>query len=152
MTEERKKANRTILRLRQVNDQMHQCLLSLTSPVATDGTGIVPILEITDDTKRKEIIDSVLDSIVLKEIDSKHIHITINPKKVIANDYCYDYIYDKSTMPYPKTIEHHKVYDTYTEVTSEVAANRRFTKAMGRQRRYECKINARAKVKAQKQL
>ena len=152
VTEERKKANRTILRLRQVNDQMHQCLLSLTSPVATDGTGIVPILEITDDTKRKEIIDSVLDSIVLKEIDSKHIHITINPKKVIANDYCYDYIYDKSTMPYPKTIEHHKVYDTYTEVTSEVAANRRFTKAMGRQRRYECKINARAKVKAQKQL
>lgn len=106
VNEERKKIERDILKVKEQTRQMKQYITSLQTPV-TDGTGIVSVLEITDDEKRKEIIDSVLQEITLERIDDMHIHITIVPKKTVASQYTYDYLYDRTTWPYPKTLEHH---------------------------------------------
>ena len=122
---------------------MKQYLTSLQEPV-TDGTGIVSVLEITDDEKRKEIINQCVEEIKLDAIDDTHVHITIVPKATIANQYWFDYFYDKTVKNNPKTMEHHTKYDTYADITKDIVAGRRLTKKYVKQRIHESKINARA--------
>lgn len=140
---ERKQVEKSILKVQEQTRQMKQYLTSLQEPV-TDGTGIVPVLEITDDEKRKEIINLCIEEIKLDAIDDTHVHITIVPKATIANQYWFDYFYDKTVKNYPKTTEHHTAFDTYEDITEWIVKDRRLTKKYVRQRTYESKINARA--------
>ena len=140
---ERRQIEKAILKVMDQTRQMKQYLVSLQDPVS-DGTGIVSILEITDDEKRKEIINQCIDEIKLETIDATHVHITIVPKAIIANHYCYDYFYDKTVKNNPKTIEHHTSYNTYEDITKWVVKGRRLTKKYVKQRTQESKINAKA--------
>lgn len=140
---ERKQVEKSILKVQEQTRQMRQYLTSLQEPV-TDGTGIVPVLEITDDEKRKEIINQCIEEIKLDTIDDTHVHITIVPKATIANQYWFDYFYDKTVKNNPKTMEHHTEYDTYADITKDIVAGRRLTKKYVKQRIHESKINARA--------
>lgn len=144
---ERRQIEKSILNVMEQTRQMKQYLTSLQAPV-TDGTGIVPVLEITDDVKRKEIINQCIDEIKLDAIDATHIRITIVPKTTIANQYWFDYIYDKTAKNYPKTTEHHTLYDTYEDITEWIVKGRRLTKKYVKQRIQESKINARAMATA----
>ena len=144
---ERRQIEKSILNVMEQTRQMKQYLTSLQAPV-TDGTGIVPILEITDDVKRKEIINQCIDEIKLDAIDATHIRITIVPKTTIANQYWFDYIYDKTAKNYPKTTEHHTLFDTYEDITEWIVKGRRLTKKYVKQRIQESKINARAMTTA----
>lgn len=145
---ERKQVEKSILKVQEQTRQMKQYLTSLQEPV-TDGTGIVPVLEITDDEKRKEIINQCIEEIKLDAIDDTHVHITIVPKATIANQYWFDYFYDKTVKNNPKTMEHHTKYDTYADITKDIIAGRRLTKKYVKQRIHESKINARAMATAQ---
>lgn len=140
---ERRQIEKAILKVMDQTRQMKQYIVSLQDPVS-DGTGIVSILEITDDEKRKEIINQCIDEIKLETIDATHVHITIVPKAIIANHYCYDYFYDKTVKNNPKTIEHHTSYNTYEDITKWVVKGRRLTKKYVKQRTQESKINAKA--------
>lgn len=142
---ERRQIEKTILKVKEQTRQMRQYITSLQTPV-TDGTGIVSILEITDDEKRKEIINQCIDEIKLDTIDATHVRITIVPKTTIARQYCYDYIYDKTAKNYPKTTEHHTLYNTYEDITKWIVKDRRLTKKYVKQRTQEGKMNARAMV------
>lgn len=144
---ERRQIEKSILNIMEQTRQMKQYLTSLQAP-ATDGTGIVPVLEITDDVKRKEIINQCIDEIKLDAIDATHVRITIVPKTTIANQYWFDYIYDKTAKNYPKTTEHHTFYDTYEDITEWIVKGRRLTKKYVKQRTQESKINARAMATA----
>lgn len=144
---ERRQIEKSILNVMEQTRQMKQYLTSLQAPVI-DGTGIVPVLEITDDVKRKEIINQCIDEIKLDAIDATHIRITIVPKTTIANQYWFDYIYDKTAKNYPKTTEHHTLYDTYEDITEWIVKGRRLTKKYVKQRIQESKINARAMATA----
>lgn len=144
---ERRQIEKSILNVMEQTRQMKQYLTSLQAPV-TDGTGIVPVLEITDDVKRKEIINQCIDEIKLDAIDATHIRITIVPKRTIANLYWFDYVYDKTAKNYPKTTEHHTLYDTYEDITEWIVKGRRLTKKYVKQRIQESKINARAMATA----
>lgn len=112
---ERKKINQSILKLSENNNKMKQYLNNLFE-VPDD----MPLLEITDDSERKKIIDRVIDSITLEDIDDKHVKITVIPNKAITNQYCYNYIYDKSTMPYPRLIENYLPVGTSEDITKMV--------------------------------
>lgn len=140
---ERRQIEKSILKVMEQTRQMKQYIASLQEPVS-DGTGIVSVLEITDDDKRKEIINQCISEIKLEAIDETHVHITIIPKPTIANQYCYDYFYDKTFKNYPKTTEHHTTYDTYEDITKDIVAGRRLTKKYVKQRTQESKVNARA--------
>ena len=144
---ERRQIEKSILNVMEQTRQMKQYLTSLQAPV-TDGTGIVPVLEITDDVKRKEIINQCIDEIKLDAIDATHARITIVPKTTIANQYWFDYVYDKTAKNYPKTKEHHILYDTYEDITEWIVKGRRLTKKYVKQRTQESKINARAMATA----
>lgn len=144
---ERRQIEESILKVNEQTRQMRQYITSLQTPV-TDGTGIVSILEITDDDKRKEIINQCISEIKLEEIDETHIHITIVPKTTIANLYCYDYFYDKTVKNYPKTTEHHTFFDTYEDITEWIVKGRRLTKKYVKQRTEESKMNARSMATA----
>ena len=140
---ERKQVEKTILKIKEQSRQMRQYLTSLQAPV-TDGTGIVSLLEITDDEKRKEIVNQCIEEIKLDAIDDTHVHITIVPKITITDHYWFDYFYDKTTKNYPKTMEHHTKFNTYTDITKDIVAGRRLTKKYVKQRTQESKANARA--------
>lgn len=144
---ERRQIEKSILKVMEQTRQMKQYIASLQEPVS-DGTGIVSVLEITDDDKRKEIINQCIDEIKLEVIDDTHIHITIIPKTTIANQYSYDYFYDKTAKNYPKTMEHHITLDTYEDITKYIVAGRRLTKKYVKQRTQESKVNARAMATA----
>lgn len=147
---ERRQIEKSILKVKEQTRQMRQYLTSLQEPVS-DGTGIVSVLDITDDDKRKEIINQCISEIKLDAIDETHVHITIVPKTTIANQYCYDYFYDKTVKNYPKTTEHHTIYDTYVDITKDIVAGRRLTKKYVKQRTRESKVNARAIATALRQ-
>lgn len=118
LTEERKKINNTILKLQETNEQFTQYLESLESD------RVVQPMLIEDDNQRRELIASVIDSITLTEVDNLHTKITVIPKKsVYIADYPTSYIYDKSTMPYPKLIQ--VVGDVKEDVTKQIP--KRFT-------------------------
>ena len=118
LSEERKKVNNTILKLKETNEQLTLYLDSLEN-----GSVVQPML-IEDDKQRRELITSVIDSITLTEVDSLHTKITVIPKKsVYIAEYPTSYIYDKSTMPYPKLIQ--VVGDIKKDVTKQIP--RRFT-------------------------
>lgn len=140
---ERKQVEKSLLKIKEQTRQMKQYLQSLQAPV-TDGTGIVPVLEITDDEKRKEIITQCIDEIKLETIDDKHVHITIIPKASIAHQYWYDYVYDRTKKNFPITLEHYIKTDSYEDITKYVVAGRRLTKKYVKQRTQESKANARA--------
>ena len=147
---ERRQIEKSILKVKEQTRQMRQYLTSLQEPIS-DGTGIVSVLDITDDEKRKEIINQCINEIKLETIDETHVHITIVPKATIANQYCYDYFYDKTAKNYPKTTEHHTIYDTYVDITKDIVAGRRLTKKYVKQRTQESKANARAMATALRQ-
>ena len=147
---ERKQLEKTILKIKEQTRQMKQYLTSLQEPV-TDGTGIVSLLEITDDEKRKEIINQCINEIKLDAIDATHVRIIIIPKTTIANQYWFDYIYDKTVKNNPKTTEHYISNDTYEDITEWIVKGRRLTKRYVKQRIHESKINARAMVTVQNQ-
>ena len=118
LSEERKKVNNTILKLKETNEQLTLYLDSLEN-----GNVVQPML-IEDDKQRRELITSVIDSITLTEVDSLHTKITVIPKKsVYIAEYPTCYVYDKSTMPYPKLIQ--VVGDIKKDVTKQIP--RRFT-------------------------
>ena len=113
VTSERKKLNQTILHLEEVNKQLNDYLQDI------DDKNFFNPIAVEDDAARKEIITSVIDSITIEDIDDKHIKIVVNPKKsAYPFDWTTYYIYDKTTLPYPRLIRHSK--ELVQDVTKEV--------------------------------
>lgn len=114
VTSERKQINNNILQLETTNRQLQEYLTNI------DGKRFFDPITVEDSTQRKEIIDSVISSISIEDIDDKHVKITINPKKsVYPLDWVTYYIYDKSTLPYPRLIRYTEnlVEDVTKQVT-----------------------------------
>ena len=111
-----------ILNLEDINRQFIDYLNSLKDKKLPTEQ----ILNIKDDKKRKEIIDSVISSMTISRDDDKHIRIKIHPKiSVYPNyqiEYPFEYIYDLTNMPYPhlfrQTIKKGK--QEFEDVTKQV--------------------------------
>ena len=132
---ERKKVNQSILKLSEINNKMKQYLNNLFE-VPDD----MPLLEITDDSERKKIIDRVIDAITLEDEDDKHVKITVVPNRAITNQYYYNYTYDKSTMPYPRLIENYLPGGTSEDITKMVIKRIKHHKTRSRQLRQTVQV------------
>ena len=96
------------MQLETTNRQLQEYLNNI------DGKRFFDPIAVDNDEQRKEIIDSVIESITIEDIDDKHVKITINPKKsAYPLDWVTYYIYDKRLIKRTKNL----VEDVTKQVT-----------------------------------
>lgn len=102
VTDERKKLNQTLLKLKSDNKQLQQFLddFNTNKKLASD----MYLASVEDDKDRKEIINDAIESIRLEDIDESHIKMIITPtKKSFGKCVSYPtyYLFDKTKKTYP---------------------------------------------------
>ena len=96
----RKVINQNRLRLEESNRQMRQYIKNISTKIAPTYTGAISSIE--NDEMRRAIILEVIEYVLLEDLDSKHIKVSIIPKPIIMEKYPFYYIIDKSTNPYQR--------------------------------------------------
>lgn len=130
VADERKKLQTNIINLKQANKQLERLLAEIE--VDKKNASDLYVASITDDAKRKEIIESAIESVQVIEIDDKHIKFIINPTKSSYPSYAeypFSYIYDKTKRPYCHLYRCNG--DTMEDVTKQIE-KRISTKGKGR--------------------
>lgn len=94
----RKSASQDILRKKEAIRQMQQYLKNSSVSINSVATGAISSIE--DENMRREIIQEVISSIKLEQIDNLHIKISIIPNLAIAKEYPFYFVYDQTKRPY----------------------------------------------------